>query len=492
MTQKDYLLQIDSVIANGHFKDNNASLCTHTPPEWYKNAKFGIFIHWGVYSVPGYSNEWYSREMYDKTKPSYRHHIKTYGNQKDFGYKDFIPMFKGENFSADEWVNLFKESGAKYVMPVAEHHDGFAMYGTEFNRWNAVNMGVKRDVVGEIKASCEKLELEFCASNHRAEHFFFMNMGRTIDSDVNDENYADFYGPAYYCDELGALKMGQTTNDVRGTAPTEEFLQDWLVRNCEFVDKYQPSVVYFDWWIHNKAFKPYLKKFAAYYYNRALEWDKEVSINYKCNAFAPGIATRDVERGALTDISPEHWQTCTAIGKNSWGYTKTNNFKTPYHIVTDLIDIVSKNGNMLLNVGPKPDGTITKEETQILRSIGKWLQKNGDGIYDTTAWKTFGEGKVNAKDGFFQDNKTKPYKSRDFRFTYKNGCVYAFWMKPNSSKSVRIKTFKKINQDLIVKRVTQLDSGEELSFVRGKKYMEFMPNGNADYSMPLCFKIELE
>ena len=147
---------------------------------------------------------------------------------------------------------------------------------------------------------------------------------------------------------------------------------------------------------------------------------------------------------------------------------------------------------MLLNVGPKPDGTITKEETQILRSIGKWLQKNGDGIYDTVAWKMFGEGKVNAKDGFFQDNNTKPYKSRDFRFTYKNGSVYAFWMKPKASKPVRIKTFKKVNQDLIVKRVTQLDSGEDLSFVRGKKYMEFMPNGNADYSMPLCFKIELE
>ena len=147
---------------------------------------------------------------------------------------------------------------------------------------------------------------------------------------------------------------------------------------------------------------------------------------------------------------------------------------------------------MLLNVGPKPDGTITKEETQILRSIGEWLQKNGDGIYDTTAWKTFGEGKVNAKDGFFKDNKAKPYKSRDFRFTYKNGSVYAFWMKPNASKPVRIKAFKKVNQDLIVKRVIQLDSGEELLFERNRRYMEFKPKSDADYSMPLCFKIELE
>lgn len=492
MTKNEYLLQIDSVIANGKFKDNNASLCTHTPPEWYNNAKFGIFIHWGVYSVPGYSNEWYSREMYDKTKPAYRHHIKTYGTQKEFGYKDFIPMFKGENFSADEWVSLFKESGAKYIMPVAEHHDGFAMYGTEFNRWNAVDMGPKRDVIAEIKSSCEQQGLTFCASNHRAEHFFFMNMGRTIDSDIDDPDCVDFYAPAYYCKEFGTLQMGKTSHDVRGTAPSEEFLQDWLVRNCEFIDKYKPVVVYFDWWIHNKAFKPYLKKFTAYYYNRALEWGKDVTVNYKHTAFVPGIATRDVERGALTDISPEHWQTCTAIGKNSWGYTENNEFKTPYHIVTDLIDIVSKNGNMLLNVGPKPDGTVTDEETKILRSIGKWLQKNGEGIYGTTAWEIFGEGKVNAKDGFFQDNKTKPYKSSDFRFTYKNGSVYAFWMKPNALRSVRIKAFKKVDHDVIVNRVTLVSTGEELSFERNKRYMQFKPNGNADYSMPLCFKIELE
>lgn len=139
MTEKDYLKQIDYVIESGPYTDSWQSLCKHKTPEWYKNAKFGIFIHWGIYSVPAFGNEWYSREMYDKSKPAYRHHREKYGNQKDFGYKDFIPMFKAENFNPEKWAELFKNSGAKYVMPVAEHHDGFAMYNTEFNRWNSVN-----------------------------------------------------------------------------------------------------------------------------------------------------------------------------------------------------------------------------------------------------------------------------------------------------------------------------------------------------------------
>ena len=231
-------------------------------------------------------------------------------------------MFKAENFNPEKWAELFKNSGAKYVMPVAEHHDGFAMYNTEFNRWNSVNMGPERDVLGELKTAVENVGLAFCASNHRAEHYFFMNMGRTFDSDVCNERYADFYGPAYYCRELSSDKMGVTASNCRSVPPTEDFLKDWLVRICELIDKYKPKVVYFDWWIHNRAFKPYLKKFAAYYYNRSAEWGTEVTINYKLQAFAPGSATFDVERGALTDISPVPWQTCTSIAKNSWGIPK--------------------------------------------------------------------------------------------------------------------------------------------------------------------------
>ncbi len=487
----EYLELIDSVIENGRYKDNWDSLCNHETPKWYHNAKFGIFIHWGIYSVPAFGNEWYSRNMYDKNTRDYHHHIKTYGKHKDFGYKDFIPMFKGENFNADEWVALFKESGAKYVMPVAEHHDGFAMYRTKLNRWNSVDMGPHRDVAGEIKAACEKQGLVYCASNHRAEHYFFMNMGRTFDSDVNDEEYADFYGPAYYSKGFHSYMLTSPAN-VRVDSPTEEFLKDWLVRNCEFIDNYQPRVLYFDWWIHNKAFKPYLKKLAAYYYNRADEWGQEVSINYKHNAFPPNSATFDVERGALLDISPVAWQTCTAIGKNSWGYTKDNKFKSVRHIVCDMIDIVSKNGMMLLNVGPKADGSITKEETAVLKGIGSWMKINGEGIYDTIPWKTFKEGRVNAKAGFFQDNKKKGYTEKDFRFTYKNGIIYAFQMKPAKGTTVKIKKFKRVNEDLLIKSIHLLGTDGELAFERNKKHMTIHLPKRADTDLPICFKIELE
>ena len=251
-------------------------------------------------------------------------------------------------------------------------------------------------------------------------------------------------------------------------------------------------MLYFDWWIHNAAFKPYLQKLAAYYYNRAEEWGQEVSINYKHNAFPPNCATFDVERGALVDISPVPWQTCTAIGKNSWGYTKDNKFKSAGHIICDMIDIVSKNGMMLLNVGPKADGTITAEETDVLKGIGKWLKVNGDGIYDTIPWKVFGEGKANVKAGFFQDNKKKGYTEKDFRFTYKKGSIYAFQMKPGKSRTVKIKSFKTVKEDLLVKSVTLLENGNQLKFERNKKCMVInLPEG-VQSDLPLCFKIELQ
>ncbi len=491
MTVKDYLKQIEEVNEKGKYKPDWASLTHHKTPEWYMSDKLGVFIHWGVYSVPAYGNEWYSRNMYDKNTDEFKHHTETYGEHKNFGYKDFIPMFKAEKFNAAEWVSLFKAAGIKYVMPVAEHHDGFAMYDTELNRWNSKEMGPCRDVVGELKAECDKQGLTFCASTHRAEHYFFMGMGRTCDSDVNDANCADFYAPAVYSVEFDNKALHLTTADTYSTGASKAWLEDWLVRTCELIDKYQPSVLYFDWWIHNHTFKPYLKKLAAYYYNRADEWGKEVTINFKHEAFPPNVATFDVERGALTGISPLYWQTCTAIGKKSWGYIKDNEFKSARQLVCDLIDIVSKNGNMLMNVGPKPDGTITAEETEVLKRMGEWLRVNGEGIYGTTFWKAFGEGEVNAEDGFFKDNDEKPYTEHDFRFTYKNGSIYVFQMCP--SKTQTIKTLKKHNpHDYIIDNITLLGSDEKINFERNYDYLQINLSTAPQDGMPICFKVELK
>ncbi len=489
MTTEKYLELIDKTVEKGPYKADWASLAHHKTPEWYMRDKIGVFIHWGVYSVPAYGNEWYPRGMYDKSCPEFEHHRSTYGDHKAFGYKDFIPMFKAEHFNAAEWVSLFKKAGIRYVMPVAEHHDGFAMYPTDFNRWNASEMGPCRDVVGEISAECEKQGLSFCASTHRAEHYFFLNTGRTVESDVTDDSYRDFYGPAVDRADLLGDRMGDTTADAHSEGPTEEWMTDWLVRTCELIDRYQPSVLYFDWWIHNHAFKPHLKRLAAYYYNRAAEWGKEVTINYKHEAFPPTVATFDVERGALTGISPIYWQTDTAIGKKSWGYRKDNEYKSARQIICDLIDIVSKNGNLLVNIGPKADGTIPQEEVAVLTEMGKWLEINGEGIYGTTFWKVFGEGGVNAEEGFFKDGNEKPFTQRDFRFTYKNCCLYAFQMRPG--KIAEITTLKRHKaHDFLIESIEVLGGGE-VKWSRNEECLRIELSDSPENDLPICFKIEI-
>ena len=490
MDNKEYLKLIDEVIEKGRYKADWASLSNHKTPSWYYEAKLGIFIHWGIYSVPAYACEWYPRWMYNPGSREYEFHKEHFGDPKDFGYKDFIPMFKGEKFDANKWVDLFKKSGAKYVMPVCEHHDGFAMYASDLNRWNAAEMGPCRDVAGEIRKACEENGLAFCGSSHRAEHYFFMNMGRTIDSDVNDEEYRDFYGPAYLCAELSDTAVFHTLEDVFSPAkPSEEWLCDWLVKTCELIDKCRPMILYFDTWIQNEAFKPYLKKVCAYYYNRADEWGREVTINYKHNAFPPTVATFDVERGALTDISPVPWQTDTAIGRKSWGYITDNEFKPSRQIICDLIDIVSKNGMLLINVGPKPDGTITDEETAVLEEIGEWMNINGEGIYGTTPWHVFGEGEVNNEAGSFQDNDEKNFTSKDFRFTYKNGFIYAFCMRPDSEEFLITSLKIKGERDVILSSAEALGDYDIVDSVRDEKGLHITLNRKPSSDKPVCFKI---
>lgn len=486
---KEYLKKIDQVIAEGKYKDNWQSLSGHKTPDWYYKGKFGIFIHWGVYSVPAYGNEWYARNMYIENSFQYNHHIETYGHPKDFGYKDFIPMFKAEKFDAQKWIETFKNAGAKFVMPVCEHHDGFAMYDTAFNRWNAKAMGPCRDVVGELKAECEKQGLVFCASTHRAEHYFFMNMGRTIESDIDpDSEDFDFYAPAFYDDKLG-MTMTATCDCVDEIGASLEWLEDWMVRTCELVDKYQPKILYFDWWIQNHSFKPYLKKIAAYYYNRAEEWGEEVTIDFKHNAFALGTATLDIERGALGDIFPYPWQTDTAIGKESWGYRKDNTYKSTYEVVVTLIDVVSKNGMLLLNIGPKADGTFTAEETQVLKELGQWLSVNGEGIYETVPYKFYKEGDNQVASGMFSEGDVA-YTEKDFRFTYKSGVLYAFQMNP--SKSIQIHSLYTDRCGICIENVSVLGEQEVKHFACNQDGLHIELKEEPQTDLPICIKIELE
>jgi alpha-L-fucosidase len=395
--------------AEGPFRPDWESLKTHRVPDWYLDGKFGIFIHWGIYSVPAFGSEWYPRQMYLEGSDEFKHHIATYGPQSRFGYKDFIPLFKAEKYDPHAWAALFKKAGAKFVVPVAEHHDGFPMYTSALTAWCAGKMGPKRDLIGDLAAAVRAEGLVFGVSSHRAEHWWFMNGGRKFDSDVRDPRYADFYGPA----------------EPEKTQPDEKYLRDWYARCAELVDKYRPQLFWFDWWIEQPVFQPYLKEFAAYYYNQGRRWGKGVAVNYKLKTFPDGAAVLDLERGQLADIRPLFWQTDTAISKNSWGYVRNQKYKTAASIIGDLVDIVSKNGALLLNIGPRPDGTIPEKEQEILLEIGHWLDTNGEAVYGTRPWRVYGEGPTQVKEGMFTDTDRPDFTGRDIRFTTKGGVLYA-------------------------------------------------------------------
>lgn len=425
-------------------------------PDWFSDAKFGIFIHWGVYSVPAYVNEWYPRNMYQKDSKEYKHHIEKYGDHTKFGYKDFIPMFKAEKFDADEWVKVFKAAGAKYIVPVAEHHDGFCMYGSDLNKWNSVEMGPKKDIIALLKKATEKEGLTFGLSSHHLENAWFYNGGMEFPSDVQDMNISLY----------GKRLEQEKYNDEVGT--------EWLRRTRELIDKYQPQLIWFDWTVNNPVIQPYFNKFMAYYYNNALDWGKGVVVNTK-EGYPTNIQVGDVERGKLDNMRKYPWQTDTSVGKHSWCYVDGEENKTPEQIVHDLIDIVSKNGNLLLNIGPRADGTITEEQKAVLLSIGEWLKVNGEAIYGTRCWAKFGEGDVAGTAGSFTDNEATAYTARDMRFTSKGNDFYAIvlnWDKDgvliksldkNAIADAKILDVKLLGSDEKI-QWKQTDQGLKLSF----------------------------
>ena len=484
------LREIDGVIARGRFRDDWASLSRFRVPEWYRQAKFGIFIHWGVYAVPAFNNEWYPRNMYIQGSPEYEHHIRTYGPHREFGYKDFIPLFKAEKFDPDAWAELFARAGARYVIPVAEHHDGFQMYQSELSEWNAAEKGPCRDVTAELKAAIEKKGLVMGVSSHRIEHWFFLGHGKEFDSDIHEPlALGDLYWPS--------MPEPKDHYDVNSQpAPTPEYLEDWLLRCCELVDRFQPRIFYFDWWILHQAAAPYLKKFAAYYYNRAEELGYPAAINYKVDSFAFGAAVPDMERGHFAQVQPYFWQTDTAIAYNSWCYTAQNRYKTPRDVILTLVDVVSKNGALLLNVGPREDGVIGPEDTAVLRGVGEWLRVNGEAIYGSTPWLAYGEGPTREAEGQFSEGSAKEYTAEDIRFTAAGGCLYATVLAFPGDGQVTIRSLACRSEGRIprypgaVRSVSVLGYGQAPAWTRDGEGLHISaPFASSD--LPVVFRIDM-
>ena len=420
--------------------------------EWFQDAKFGIFVIWGVYSVPAIGNEWYSQHMYsDRTLlasgiNTFKYHKETYGDQSEFGYKDFIPMFKMENYDADAWADLFVRSGAKYVVPVADFCDGFAMHKSKTTPWNVVDMGPKKDVMRMLEKSVRARNLKFGVSSHFALNRYFYPKDKKFDT-MNPE-YVDLYW--------------RNSKDPKNPVD-QETLDRWWNRTTEVIDEYEPDLLYFDFGIDHEGFEPVRAPMLAYYYNKGLEWEKDLVFNGKnmnkishvngvfkhdrsVKSFPEDLIILDLERGRMAEIQENPWQTDTSVGIQSWSYIINERYKSSSYLIDELIDIVSKNGNLLLAIGPKADGTIDPQSTKILEAMGLWLERNGEAIFGTRPWKIHGEGPTKVAAGNHSEHNNVENVAEDIRFTTKGERLYAISLAWPESGTFMIKSLAKGNE----------------------------------------------
>jgi len=422
-------------------------------PEWLREGKFGIYTHWGPYAVHAYGSNttWYSYIMYADPESEARQHFeKNFGKlTPDFGYKDLIPMFTAEKFNADEWAELFQKAGAKFAGPVAEHHDGFAMWPTEYSEWNAANMGPKRDVVGELEKAIKKRDMKFVTAFHHAANWFFFP--------VSDPRY-DASNPEF----SGLYGQPHKPIDMRN----QEFLEEWYGKIIEVIDGYSPDFIWFDFALDAIA-EGYVKDFLAYYYNHATAKGKEVVVTYKGNDLVPATGVRDLELGQEPGLTYHEWITDSTVDdRGAWGFANDLVFKPPNRIIDNLVDRVSKNGYLLLNVGPKPDGTIPDEARELLLAVGAWLDINGEAIYGTSPWTIAGEGPTNLGEVTeigFNEADTR-YTGEDIRFTVKGDTIYATILDWPGERAL-IKTLRALGPD-----ADTLGANSDVPSIAGKTF----------------------
>lgn len=426
---------------------------TYQVPDWYRNSKFGLYFHWGAYAVIAHGNEWFISRMHKKEEDDERFFLDKFGKYDSLGnrigYKDCYKYFMGDKFHADEWADLAIKAGARFLVPVSEHHDGFTLYDSSYTRWKAPSVSLKRDVIRELKEAALKKGLKFGFSNHYKEkHVFFDPVDDTEFEDTFEPNNFDFY----------ANPSSQWNKEKQNTLD-----QQWYNRTTELVDKYDPDFMLFDWHVVGDD---YTKDFLTHYYNHAEKTNPDgVIMTIKLKALDGGYV-RGVERGRAAEIRDLPWEGNTSISRKSWGYIEDEEYKSSLELVNSLADIVSKNGVFLLNVGPDRHGCIPKEAQDILCEIGDWLKNNGEAIYNTRPWSVYGEGPTTVPDGYL-DEITPDFTSEDFRFTQSidQSRMYIIGMKyPEKSRKIVIKTLNKEFLQEQLKKVILLNGEKELDF----------------------------
>ncbi|GET25671.1 alpha-L-fucosidase [Prolixibacter sp. NT017] len=473
------------------------SLAKHnSEPEWFKDAKLGIYFHWGVYSVPAYSSEWYPAWMYYTNLKEgqwgadvHDYHVKTYG--ADFNYHDFIPMFKAEHFDAARWADLFQKAGAKFAGLVAEHHDGFAMWDSEINPWNAAAMGPKRDITGELLSELKKRGMKTITTFHHA---------RNLQRYANDSNHWANSGNVGWNSHYAYDPNGITsTKDEKlkylyGNIPADEFYDRWLGQVDEVVDKYAPDMIWFDSWLDMIPEK-YRKEMVAHDFNTAVSRGQEPIVFHKQEDLPNSVSLVDIEQGGKTNIPKKYWLTDITISDGSWCYTKGLKYKKADLIIRNMIDVWSKKGVVLLNVSPMANGIIPQEQQDVLMTIGKWINKHEEAVYNTRVHSIFGYGIAEFEKGHFGgQSATMKYTKDDVRFTKsKDGnTLYVYLLGlPDPNTEIGLEHVFETNPNQEIKRVSVVGSGVELKWsVTGNQLMVTTPGADDMDEIATVIKVE--
>lgn len=475
------LAQSSRTIARGPFKPTWESLVkNYRVPEWFRDAKFGIWAHWSAQCVPE-QGDWYARRMYIQGDSAYEYHIKTYGHPSRFGFMEIDNLWKAERWEPEALMALYKRAGAKYFFALANHHDNFDAYDSKHHAWNSINVGPKKDIVGTWAKVARDSGLRFGVSNHSAHawHWFQVSYGYDAEGPnagvrYDAANLTKVDGKGKWWEGLDPQELYTGRNIVvpegittikemkewqqKNTGAWNEnpppmnpvFTEKWFLRCQDLVDKYQPDVLYFD--DTELPMGQAGLDVVAHYYNTNLTRNKgklDAVVNAK--HLKPGhvaAVVEDIERGVATGIRAHPWQTDTCIG--SWHYSRAiaeqNRYKTVGQVVDMLLDIVSKNGNLMLSVPVRGDGTLDNHEVAFLEGMATWMQTNSEGVFGSRPWKVYGEGPSTVEPpepGQFsgaRDVRSKPYTLEDMRFTTKAHVLYAYLLAPQPAKQVIIKS----------------------------------------------------
>jgi len=503
--------QQDLPITEGPYQASKESFKQYQCPEWFKDAKFGIWSHWGPQAVPR-MGDWYARNMYiqydklyhsnqltGKPSPDYTDHLNRYGHPSKQGYKDIIPLWKAEKFNPEYLMSLYKKAGAKYFVSMGTHHDNFFLWKSKIHRWNAVDMGPHKDIVGLWQQAAKKQGLRFGVSEHLGASYSWFQTSHGADStgslagvpyDGNDPAFQDLYHKKITLTGKGWL----TVSDKGWLTSDPQNQREWYNSIKELVDNYHPDLLYSDSYF---PFGDVGNAMLANFYNDNLKSNKgKMQAVYNCKEEMENRWVLDIERGVTDKISPFPWQTDTSIG--DWFYRTGQKYKSVSEIIQMLVDIVSKNGNLLINIVQTPEGDIEPDMVKTLEGIGEWTSANGEGIYGSRPWKIYGEGPSTTperqeKGGFGGLKDLRKYEATDIRFTTKDGKLFVFLLQPPTEdiKVVALGNATKM-EPRNISSITLLGSKEKVKWSRNNDELVITKPSKLPKWDVLAFKVEFK